>query len=285
MKSILILIVILFSSLFVFSQVSTGQIDNFEDGTVQGWFEGASSPNPPVNITTDGPEGVNDNYLQDNSSGGFGAGSKMVIRNTTQWSGNYTSEGITAIKFNVRVTTSNLDVRIAMTGGGGAISSTNAVTVIAGSGWTSIVIPITVADMQTVTAIGAVNGFDIAATLSNCTEFRILSNSSPSYEGESIASRMEIDNVEPETTLGLNEFKISEFSIIPNPSSSILNLKFSNGSIDSKLEVFDVLGKKVYTQKLNHISKPINVTSWNSGVYFIKVSNKNYTQTKRFVKQ
>lgn len=108
MKSKLIIIVILFSSISVFSQVSAGQIDNFEDGTVQGWFEGVLSPNPPVNIATDGPEGANDNYLQDDSSGGFGAGSKMVIRNTAQWSGNYTSEGIIAIKFNVRVTTANL---------------------------------------------------------------------------------------------------------------------------------------------------------------------------------
>jgi len=243
------------------------------------------SPNPPVNIATGGPEGANDNYLQDNSSGGFGAGSKMVIRNATQWSGNYTSEGIIAIKFNVRVTTANVDIRIGMTGGGGAISSNNAVTVIAGSGWTSITIPIAASDMQTVTANGAVNGFDIAATLTNCTEFRILSNSSPSFDGESIASRIEIDNVEAATTLSLNEFKTSKFSISPNPSSSILNLELTNISNNSKLEVFDVLGKKVYAQKLNSLSNPVSVIKWHSGIYIVKVSNEFHVQTKRFIKQ
>ncbi len=204
-------IVLIFSSLTVWAQVTAGQVDDFEDGTIQGWFEGALSPNPPINITTDGPSGVNDNYLQDDSAGGFGAGSNMVIRNMTQWSGNYTSEGIVAIRFNARVITADLDIRIAMTGGGGAISSKNAVTVIAGSGWTSIVIPIAIGDMETVTANGAVAGFDIAATLSNCTEFRILSNNIPSYNGESIVSRIEIDNVEALTTLSLNEFKTSVF--------------------------------------------------------------------------
>lgn len=112
-------IVILFSSLTVLAQLTAGQIDDFEDGTIQGWFEGAFSPNPPINITTDGPSGVNDNYLQDDSAGGTGSGSKMVIRNMTQWSGNYTSEGILAIRFNARVLTADLDIRIAMTGGGG----------------------------------------------------------------------------------------------------------------------------------------------------------------------
>ncbi len=278
-------IVILFSSLTVLAQVTAGQIDDFEDETVQGWFEGILSPNPPINITTDGPSGVNDHYLQDDSAGGTGSGSKMVIRNTTQWAGNYTSEGIIAIRFNARVITEDLDNRIAMTGGGGAIGSKNAVTVIAGSGWTSIVIPIAFGDMQTVTANGAVAGFDIAATLSNCTEFRILSNNIPSYNGESIASRIEIDNVEALTTLNLNKFKTSAFSIFPNPSSSILNLELTNITNNSKLEVFDVLGKKVYTQKLNIISNPINVIGWNSGIYLVKVSNEFSVQTKRFIKQ
>lgn len=172
-----------------------------------------------------------------------------------------------------------------MTGGGGAISSTNAITVIAGSDWTSIVIPIAVGNMQTVSANGAVNGFDIAATLSNCTEFRILSNSSPSYEGESIASRIEIDHVEAATTLSLNEFKTIEFSIFPNPSSSILNLELTNISNNSNLEVFDVLGKKVYAQKLNALSNPVSVAKWNSGIYIVKVSNEFHVQTKRFIKQ
>ena len=42
---------------FLFStkaQVVAGQIDDFEDGTTQGWVEGTSSPNPPINISTGG---------------------------------------------------------------------------------------------------------------------------------------------------------------------------------------------------------------------------------------
>ncbi|PWB73274.1 MAG: hypothetical protein C3F15_10055, partial [Holophagae bacterium] len=65
------------------------QVDDFEDGTTMGWEEGAPSPNPPVNVADGGPGGAGDAYLENTSSGGTGAGSRMVMFNNAQWTGDY----------------------------------------------------------------------------------------------------------------------------------------------------------------------------------------------------
>jgi len=275
---ILITITLLFCTFIITAQVAVGQIDNFEDGTTQGWSEGAVSPNPPTNISTGGPAGTNDNYLRNVSTGGVGAGSKMVIFNQNQWLGNYTSQGIVAIRFNARVITSNLNLRIAMNGLGGTISTTNSVLVTAGSGWNTVVIPIAQGDMQTV------GGISVANTLSNCTDFRILHRTTPGYTGDSVAATLEIDNIEALSTLGFDDLKLNYFSILPNPVNSMLQLKTNNNTVISKLEIFDIFGKNVYTQKNNDLIEFIDVSDWNQGVYIIKVSNDISSLTKKFIK-
>ena len=95
----------------LFSQASgavIGQVDNFEDGTTQGWVVGllgAPSPAPPQNIPNGGPLGAGDNYLQLTSVGGSGAGNRLVVINLAQWAGNYTAAGVTFIGMDLR----NLD--------------------------------------------------------------------------------------------------------------------------------------------------------------------------------
>ena len=78
--------------------VTLGQIDDFEDGTTQGWVvgigTGATSPVPPVAVATGGPDGADDGYLLLTSVGGFGAGSRLAVINATQWAGDYTTSGI-----------------------------------------------------------------------------------------------------------------------------------------------------------------------------------------------
>jgi len=275
---ILIAIILLFPLLIVSAQVMVGQIDDFEDGTTQGWSEGAVSPNPPTNISTGGPAGTNDNYLRNVSTGGVGAGSKMVIFNQNQWLGNYTSQGIVAIRFNARVITSNLNLRIAMNGLGGTISTTNSVLVTAGSGWNTVVIPIAQGDMQ------AVGGASVATTLSNCTDFRILHRTTPGYTGDSVAATLEIDNIEALSTLGFDDLKLNYFSILPNPVNSMLQLKTNNNTVISELKIFDILGKKVYSKEINNSIESIDVSNLKQGVYLLMVSNENSSQFKKFIK-
>ena len=278
----------LFFSILISGSVcaqTVGQIDDFEDGTTQGWVVGlfgATPPNPPTNEPTGGPAGVDDNFLQYASTGTSGAGSKMIIQNVdSRWLGDFTTAGVVRIKMDVRVTGADLDLRVSLTGGGGRISTTNAVTVTAGTSWTSIIIPIAAADMETVTG-----GSSVSGTLANVTEMRILSSPTPSWQGETIAATLDVDNIMAMAVLSTKDHKLANaFSISPNPGNDRLNLKLSKLNSNATVEVFDVLGKKIYLDKVNAITKTVNVSQWNNGVYLVRLTTDSGTQTKRFVKQ
>ena len=79
--------------------VSFGQLDDFQTDTA-GWQQGNAAPinpNPPTVISTGGPSGPSDPYLQNVSSGGFGPGGKQVMFNRLQWTGNFVSAGVTRV--------------------------------------------------------------------------------------------------------------------------------------------------------------------------------------------
>src|SRR5688500_16552807 len=76
------------------SAVTFGQLDNFQSGTTAGWDHGSRSDNPPTDIPTGGPAGAGDRFLR-NVSQGSGAGSRQVMFNQAQWTGNYSAAGVT----------------------------------------------------------------------------------------------------------------------------------------------------------------------------------------------
>ena len=278
-KTLLALFITTFISSVAFAQVTAGQVDDFEDGTTQAWVEGGSSPNPPTNITTGGPAGANDNFLQDISAGGGGAGSRMVFYNQTQWAGDYTTQGIIAIKMHVKVETNNLNIRIAFDGGGGRFCTTTPINITAGSGWNFVIIPISMSDFT------SVGGSNIEDTLLDVNTVRILSSATPAWIGDSVAATMEVDNIEASTTLSVKTAKQADFSIYPNPSKSKLNINLANQGNDAKVEVYDVLGKRIFTQSLTNLHSTINASNWNAGVYLVKITSGTGTQMKRFVKE
>jgi hypothetical protein len=73
--------------------------------------------------------------------------------------------------------------------------------------------------------------------------------------------------------------------VSPNPAKNKFTLDLETFANDSTIEVYDVLGKKILNRKINAISSTFDVSSWNSGLYIIKVSSQNTVLMKRFVKQ
>ena len=64
----------------VAAAVVAGQVDTFEDGTLQGWQNGgASNPNPATHVATGGPAGTDDAFMRVTSNGGAGSGGKLVV--------------------------------------------------------------------------------------------------------------------------------------------------------------------------------------------------------------
>jgi hypothetical protein len=87
-------------------------------------------------------------------------------------------------------------------------------------------------------------------------------------------------------TLSVAEVQLSEFKISPNPATERLNITLPNGFENVKLEVFDVLGKNIYNNKLNDIRRSsIDISKWSSGIYLVRLSTNSSIQTKRFIKQ
>ncbi len=115
-----------------------GQVDDFQDGTLQNWTSGGRNPNPPVLINDGGPNGVGDDYMQATATGS-GAGGKLVLINTTQWLGDYDAAGITGVNLDINnFSTNTLNMRLLDTNGPFSLP----VTVSAQSGWVNITIPV-----------------------------------------------------------------------------------------------------------------------------------------------
>lgn len=175
-----------------------GQIDTFEDGTTQNWVVGllgAPSPAPPVNISSGGPAGIDDNFLQLSAIGGGGPGSKLTVINISQWSGDFIAAGVGAIRMNVNNTgTTDLSLRLLFDDASGGppsnlAFSTNAIFVPAGSGWTTIVFPIQPADLSA--GIGSV-----ATALMNASELRLFHSPSAMFPGPAVIATLGVDNIQ-----------------------------------------------------------------------------------------
>lgn len=292
MKTKLLFLSLMLCSWAGFAQVVAGQVDDFEDGTPQNWTIGNPAlASTLISTPTDGgPDGVGDGYFSYMTTGSAnGPGSRMVVYNQdTKWQGNYSEQDIVAINIHVKAETSDLNFRIAFQRGPNSsftrIATSNSYTVTAGSGWTTLEIPVSASDFEIVDNFEG--DYTIAEVLQDVSIMRIMSSASASWLGDVMSGSMQLDNIETSTTLSTRDFTVAnEFEISPNPASSILNIKLPNAVENTKLTIYNVLGKRVYSQSLNAMTSNIDVSNWNAGVYLVRVSNDNITLTKRFVKQ
>lgn len=172
-----------------------GQLDDSQDGTVAGWAEGPVSPNPPTNVANGGPAGIDDRFLQ-NVSGGSQAGSRMVMFNKEQWTGDYKASGITALTLDLaNFGDSSLSMRIMVESsdpsGVSRFGSTTAAVLPPDGLWHPVVFELSP------TALSRLFGTrTLAQVLQNVTELRILSSAAgPDRLGEIIQGTLGMDNL------------------------------------------------------------------------------------------
>lgn len=92
-------------------------------------------------------------------------------------------------------------------------------------------------------------------------------------------NRIEITKNSP--VLSTENFNNFDFSIAPNPVNDIL--KISTKETINKVEVFNVLGKRVLTSTM--AKDYIDVSSLSKSIYILKLSSDKGTSTIRFVKE
>lgn len=74
------------------------------------------------------------------------------------------------------------------------------------------------------------------------------------------------------------------FSIFPNPNSGVFTIKLNYDNFEnSTLEIFDILGKKLFTQTLTNEQTIINTNNIAKGIYIIKLNIDNQTITSKIV--
>ncbi len=84
-------------------------------------------------------------------------------------------------------------------------------------------------------------------------------------------------------SLSSTAFSKENFNYYPNPVNSILNLESSQPI--QFIEVFDIMGKKVFNRNFDKQDISVNFSNLSSGIYLMKVSIDNVSQTFKFVKK
>ncbi len=168
--------------------VVLGQVDTFEGGTTQGWSAGSPHPVPPF-VTTGGPGGASDHYLQVTSVGTPGPGGRLTVFNMSQWQGNYISAGVDLIVMDVNnLGTTDLSLRLLFENNNNTAVSTNVIFVPAGSGWTRINFMIGAGDLT------ALQGSVIGA-LTDVNELRLFHSPALGFPGPFISAQLGLDNI------------------------------------------------------------------------------------------
>ena len=84
--------------------------------------------------------------------------------------------------------------------------------------------------------------------------------------------------------LGLSDIDINNFSVYPNPSEYTINIKSNGSNIPEKYLIFDVNGRVVLDKIVSTESDlAIDIGSFDSGVYFLKVISNGKEEHIKFI--
>ena len=89
------------------------------------------------------------------------------------------------------------------------------------------------------------------------------------------------------TSVDENAF-LSNLNIAPNPSTGSINLSFNQSVVQSTtIEIIDVLGRSIYSQVLpkftGEYSQKVDLTAFNKGIYFVKISGEKGSEIRKII--
>lgn len=88
-----------------------------------------------------------------------------------------------------------------------------------------------------------------------------------------------------EATASVNDELLANVSVSPNPATT--DLRISAKAVISNVKVYNVLGKEVKVNTLNEtsVSRTLDVSNLNTGIYIVKYSIDNAVGTSKFIKK
>jgi hypothetical protein len=84
-------------------------------------------------------------------------------------------------------------------------------------------------------------------------------------------------------TLGNGSFDNGSFTYYPNPVKNVLNLTYNKAI--SNIEVFNMLGQKVSSNKFNANEAQVDMSHLSDGAYMVKVTSEGQVKTIKVIKQ
>lgn len=86
------------------------------------------------------------------------------------------------------------------------------------------------------------------------------------------------------SAVSISSIEKNSFNIYPNPAQNTINLKgLENISSNAIIEIYSIIGVKV--AEVEYSGNSIDVSAFQSGVYLLKVSDKNKSYSQTFIKQ
>jgi hypothetical protein len=253
-----------------------GQVDDFESDTTMGWQIGVpDDPFSPVVIEDGGIGGAGDAYLLARSSGLGGPGSKLVIYNDAQWTGNYKDAGVNIISMHLNnLDTVDLQLRLRLeSDSGGSFVSKDSVFLPAMSGWVVKQFPVVDSTLF--------GGANVDKALRTVNRLRLYHGTTRAWSPREVKAQLGIDNIAAigggvgqEGYPGRGRaLRASIKSVYPNPATDniVVELEGTGRGDDNVVQICDILGRRVAA--FSSVSSTLNVqiSDLPSGLYWIVV--------------
>jgi hypothetical protein len=93
-----------------------------------------------------------------------------------------------------------------------------------------------------------------------------------------------LDNINVQNNPGLSiaELKRADIKIYPNPASGMVAFRLPFNNTFENIELLNSLGEVVFTSIVEGHSVIVNIDNLNSGLYFARITGKDFTQTEKF---
>jgi hypothetical protein len=170
--------------------IVVGQVDDFESGGLLDWSGGTNNPNPPANVASGGPAGVDDNFLRITANSSGGSGGKIIAFNSTQWAGDYGAAGVGSIRMRVsNAGATDITLRLILIATT-TVTTVDPVILLAGSGWQTVTFSLAPSNLT--------DGATSPATLGNVTELNLLHAPTPVTNRQNapfLAGVLDVDNI------------------------------------------------------------------------------------------
>lgn len=85
------------------------------------------------------------------------------------------------------------------------------------------------------------------------------------------------------TTNGIEELDLG-ISIFPNPSNGEITIALNQDNLNPDIELFDASGKLIFSRTLTQSESKIQLSSYASGIYALRITANAKSQTYKIVK-